>query len=108
METKITMQASELRVNSYYKINKSVSIDENVFKLDLTEIRANKNICDFIDPIPLTEEWLLKFEKVGWINTDILGIFYWFNGEKKYIPFVHSLQNTYFCIEQKELILCKG
>jgi hypothetical protein len=58
----------------------------------------------YLIPIPLTEEWLLKLGKIDWISKDINGIFFWFNGEKKYIKFVHSLQNTYFCIEQKELI----
>jgi len=56
------------------------------------------------EPIQLTEEWLLKFDKIDWISKDIKGVFFWFNGEKKYIKFVHSLQNTYFCIEQKELL----
>lgn len=55
-------------------------------------------------PIPLTEEWLLKLGKIEWVNKDIDGFFYWFNGEKKYLKFVHSLQNTYFYIEQKELL----
>lgn len=59
---------------------------------------------DEITPIQLTEEWLLKFGKIEWVNKDIDGFFYWFNGEKKYLKFVHSLQNTYFCIEQKELL----
>ena len=56
-----------------------------------------------IQPILLTEEWLLKFGKIEWLSHDINGYFYWFNKEKKYIKFVHILQNTYFCIEQKEL-----
>ena len=56
-----------------------------------------------IEPIPLTEEWFLKFGKIEWLSHDINGYFYWFNKEKKYIKFVHILQNTYFCIEQKEL-----
>jgi len=54
-------------------------------------------------PIELTEEWLIKFEKISWLSKDNDGFFYWFNGEKKYIKFVHVLQNTYFCIELKEL-----
>lgn len=57
-----------------------------------------------LKPIPLTEEWLFKFGKIGWLSKDIDGFFVWFNGRKIYIKFVHSLQNMYFCIEQKELI----
>ena len=56
-------------------------------------------------PIPLTEDWLLKFEDIFWITKDINGFFYWFNGEKKYIKFVHSLQNIYFALTQKELTI---
>ena len=54
-------------------------------------------------PIPLTEEWLIRFEDINWLSKDIGGFFYWFDGEKKYVEFVHALQNTYFYIEQKEL-----
>jgi hypothetical protein len=76
----------------------------NIYPEDGT-IRIGYEIdINFCKPIELTEEWLLKFGKIDWISKDIDGIFFWFNGEKKYIKFVHSLQNTYFCIEQKELI----
>lgn len=115
------IEARELRINSYYKIDKSVSIDQNVFKLDLTDIRANKNICKLINPIPLTPEWLLKlgFKK----NEDYLqeevyenenfqltnecdnG---WFCGNEEThleIKYVHQLQNLYHALTGKELEL---
>lgn len=65
------------------------------------EIYSYKNV----EPIPLTDEWLIKFIEIKWISKDINGFFYWFNGEKKYLKFVHSLQNIYYYIENKELIL---
>ena len=64
-------------------------------------------------PIPLTEEWLRGF------GFDYLDNSFWNDGfriylkdnefyilteqKRVYLEFVHSLQNIYFCIEQKEL-----
>jgi len=121
------IKANELRINNYYKINKSVSIDENVFKLDLTDIRANKNICDLINPIPLTEEWLFKLgfeveEMRNGYQYTLNGFCIWnsfdsecysfmigndrndiniFDIELKYL---HKLQNLYFALTNIELV----
>lgn len=54
-------------------------------------------------PIPLTEQWLKRFGPISWLSHDIGGYFFWFNGEKKYILFLHTLQNVYFAIETIEL-----
>ena len=89
-------------------------------------------IWDLIHPIPLTEEWLLKFNKwkkegdlyirrldtivdslrLDYINDDgeLCWEFYVHNirGEKvgcAYIKHVHSLQNLYFALTGEELIL---
>lgn len=119
------MKTSQLRLGNLIKIKKPILkdlIDEGFQKIytdrttviyvgydylgviiDNSEVEI---MLQDIEPIPLTEEWLLKFENIPWISKDKSGVFYWFNGEKKYIKFVHTLQNTYFCIEQKEL-LCK-
>jgi len=110
------MEANELRIGNYVtdragkllKIDWWESINKACMNIEVNGIKVHpmtENV-EYCEPIPLTEEWLLKFENVKWINKDIHGIFYWFNGCKKYIKFVHSFQNTYFCIEQKE-ILCK-
>jgi len=115
------MNINELRINNYYKINKSVSIDENVFKLDLIDIRANKNICDLIDPIPLTEEWLLKFGfkqnsfSLNFENDTRISIHKKYNcfiaqidnTVIKEIKYVHEWQNLYFDFTNEELTLNK-
>ena len=115
------MNINELRINNYYKINKSVSIDENVFKLDLIDIRANKNICDLIDPIPLTEEWFIRFgfEKSSeyWIKPSSSFFFgITLDGKLIYmfddaltcpanIKYVHKLQNVFYDFTNEELTL---
>ena len=58
---------------------------------------------DDIEGIVLTEEWTGRFGKISWLSLDVGGYFYWFNGEKKYIVFVHTLQNVFFALEQTEL-----
>jgi hypothetical protein len=92
------MKANELRIGNLIQ-----SRENRIFEVTLEDLQFIEagSLCK---PITLTEEWLLKFDKIDWISKDIKGVFFWFNGEKKYIKFVHSLQNTYFCIEQKELL----
>lgn len=75
---------------------------------------------EHLNPIPLTEEWLIKlgFEKdvdfeqqiEADYTREILmvnvrnGVYYiMFNGLKIEIRYVHSLQNMYFCLLNKEL-----
>lgn len=75
---------------------------------------------DFLKPIPLTEEWLLKlgFEKKdNYGNYEYLldgysyfrGSFYISDcdecGESVEINFVHELQNLYFALTKKELTI---
>ena len=60
-----------------------------------------------IQPIPLTEEILLKFGfDIEWLLSDSKCYYVLINNKKIRIKFVHSLQNIYLCIEQKELNLC--
>ena len=56
-----------------------------------------------IKPIPLTEEWVTKCDKIYWLSKDIGGYFLWFNGDKIYIKYVHSLQTLYFALTNEEL-----
>ena len=79
------------------------------------------NLLEWFQPIPLTEEWLLKagFEKVG-VNYQKDWILLWTylktgevhfvlnepNSNKRHITelkFVHQLQNLYFALEGSEL-----
>lgn len=103
------MRAQDFRIGNKIMFSNDSSIFEVTgiyeFGLDVkNDIEETYIEHDQFEPIPITEEWLLKFEKINWISKDVGGIFYWFNGEKKHLKFVHSLQNTYFCIEQKELL----
>jgi len=92
------------------------------FNGNKTILASNENFSwhvskiDGIKQIPLTEEWLLKFENVKketyrifWSNFgfDKSGYFLWVSGFKKYILYVHQLQNLYFALTGEELMLKK-
>ncbi|MCK5605295.1 hypothetical protein KAR91_25610 [Candidatus Pacearchaeota archaeon] len=123
------MKAIDLHVGYWYN---SVKWDKPVILTaeDIHELvcRADgANISDYIDemftPIPLTEEWLIKFgfekiiahkdkrcihyiineiELLANINGDGIYDLLWGVCEIKY---VHQLQNLYFCLFGKELNL---
>ena len=102
------MKAEELRIGNYVKYYGERYIITAIYSYGFLEIYRfgiYKKV-DRIEVLPfvLTEDWLLKFDKIKWLRKDKGGYFYWFEGEKKYIKYVHTLQNTYFCIEKKELI----
>jgi hypothetical protein len=109
------MKPNELRIGSY------VYFEDELLKFDF-EMGWN---FDYIKPIPLTEEWLLKlgFEcildisysfpkpydnlelsyygsingfKKGWVINKLFGLS---NG----IKYVHELQNLYFALTNEEL-----
>jgi hypothetical protein len=114
------IQANELRIGNYYmyagnngivyaKVN---TIQYNEFGLLSDCDGVNFGICA---PIPLTEEWLLKFgflkhkgdNKVFWLNdfefeNDLKWIF-WRGNVLENIKHVHQLQNLYFALTNKEL-----
>lgn len=119
------MKVSELRIGNY--VNrlgypeqiKSITISEG--KRGYVAVQSSGVIThNQIEPIPLTEEWLLKlgFEKLenkfyskgrfsyhkkygwkifeNWVNG-------WVGVQK--VEYVHQLQNLYFAISGEELIL---
>ena len=70
---------------------------------------------DMIKPIPLTEEWLLKFgfkkdNNFTWVNLEMElmqredGFWIWL-GADLYLEHVHQLQNLYFALTGEELII---
>ncbi len=115
------MKAEELRignwVNLYDDYNSQVTGLTNTKKVWCVDDPTDKECAwstDKIKPIPLTEEWLLKF------GFEFDGMFYQFNkhqirliGEE--VPYwidssyitnikhVHQLQNLYFALTNKEL-----
>ncbi len=70
---------------------------------------------EYIEPIPLTEEWLLKFGFVyndTWgryfkgheeLRKEINGFCYFLNGSWLFVDYVHKLQNLYFALTNEEL-----
>ena len=115
------MKASELRINNYlYNDGVVVKIDARTI-FDIWDDKGLKNY----KPIPLTEEWLLKFgfERTDLIdnsNDDWTWLFYqkdsiYIDGSDLTIEtatgivikveYVHQLQNLYFALTGEELTL---
>jgi len=114
------MKANELRLANWINLKGNIQ----VWHIDIDDIdRVNYIGIDKYEPIPLTEEWLLKFgfEKVG--DTYMLKItkliyhccyvryvddIWWFLSRKgatydfKFNN-VHQLQNLYFALTGQEL-----
>ena len=120
------MKANELRIGNYVKYYYQVmSIDIPEYKIeDGADIQVHENFKVF-EPIPLTEEWLLKFgfniKEAVWFSKKTKAV--WIRLEvsikkKRCILFdtkginycdilfpksVHELQNIYFVLTGKEL-----
>lgn len=116
------MKATELRIGNYLHTlsqNKITGVSENKIKAE------NKNWYDkdIFRPIPLTEEWLLKFglvmikeeDRTIYCNESIEvsdKLFVYFSVGKdgrfvgiRIVQYVHELQNLYFSLTAEELIL---
>ncbi len=118
------MKANELRIGNYINDEQTthiiVGVDnyciksywlKDVEKECLYETQLNQ-----IKPIPLTEEWLLKFgfekDELGWFFKEndycSFGLFFKDNEWLFYISdtkikYVHQLQNLYFALTNNEL-----
>jgi len=113
------MKASELRIGNWV----CDIYQEEEFQLDIVDM------CDMdingdlyrVDPIPLTEEWLLKFcvrqdvknflfkvlDGYNWVE-ERNGEYLWFINRfnfhlKAPLKYVHQLQNLYFALTGEEL-----
>lgn len=107
--------------NEYFEVLTIYSDGDILLKLDDENVELD---VKEIEPIPLTEEWLLKFgfekEFDGSFKKGFIAIFIdkrfnknvflqtsenskdWFGVDLK-IQFVHQLQNLYFALTNKEL-----
>jgi hypothetical protein len=105
------MEAKELRIGNLIKFpfnEKPIIVSEAVIKYCFED---NK----LYDPIPLTDEWLLKLgfkleNNAYWNeNVSILGLendrYIHFDGGRVFIRTVHQLQNLFFALKGKELTL---
>ena len=107
------MKANELRIGNWVNFNHNgvdwgdVKINSNFFKHYEQEEYENK-------PIPLTEEWLLKFgfekAKEGDYTMGVYTVFIReyisisnYHGYIADIKHVHQLQNLYFALTNTEL-----
>ncbi len=103
------MKANELRINNYLQ-----DFGGNIAQV----IYLTKDKIILESPIPLTEEWLLKFGFKRQINqpyADYIlndwGIcyeidtnnYFWYDYDKLEIKYVHQLQNIYFALTGDEL-----
>jgi hypothetical protein len=118
------MKANELRIGNFVK-GKEMNVYWTVEAIDGNSIFSygKWRSLDAFEPIPLTEEWLLKFgfeyrKEIlfdGWysklINYNSIRIFKDENGFFKYysaityIHHVHQLQNLYHALTGEELTL---
>lgn len=115
------MEAAELRIGNYVNLIAEGHEDEpDTFKWDLEDYEFYHDRMDFVKPIPITEEWLLKFgfEKIGRnfttkddfivrlsLSTKTYHFGQTYEVDVK-LDSIHQLQNLYFCLTNKELELC--
>lgn len=124
------MEANELRIGNYLypfkdQAHKVVGIVGNLIGLEFEFNMVIQDDIKNIEPIPLTEEWLIKFgfrpNKHGYIfdtfrvKNLVTGFFYGYipvflDGEEEdiedvQIKYVHQLQNLYFALTGKELTI---
>lgn len=118
------MESNELRIGCSFKLENSVlgggiATIKNRYDLDVAFDLLESNL---IKPIPLTEEWLLKFGFEKLCSTEKgfkqnvysmrnpslqiyelskgYGVSFWIGNELKH---VHQLQNLYFALTGEEL-----
>ena len=123
------ISANELRIGNYLLITgESISISSGFIADYDFSVKNNFSsntplIKDSIEPIPITEEWLLKFgfeyfesNDSYQLDTDLgfciwgrihYGFYIFANSEElgSEIRYVHELQNLYFALTKKELEL---
>lgn len=118
------MKANELRIGNYFiydnRVNEVLSIYINFGKYRITFKNENKSkLVENCNPIPLTEEWLLRFgfEKVidGYefnnyhIDIEKIRPYFGYSWQDYRTPidYVHQLQNLYFALTGEELNINK-
>jgi hypothetical protein len=108
------MDEKEVRIGNY------VNIEDTILRIELQELYYNASI---MTPIPITEEWLLKFGFEKDYSNYIIEAGDYFHSIKKdgeewiysydesdaccyelrSIKYIHQLQNLYFALNDKEL-----
>jgi len=109
------MKASELRINNWYYGDALGGGYEQITAKEILDF-FDDPLDDYYQPIPLTEEWLLKFgfvaknegylcsNKKVYLSDDFYYYCLYFDCEDVIeIKYVHSLQNLYFALTGEEL-----
>lgn len=114
-ENQLTMTANELRIGNYfYDSEFEIFTVEEICKYQThgsigVRFRSGGSwgSIEVIEPIPLTEEWLVKLglENKNEIITDSLGRYYLLRCQGVQLRYVHQLQNLYFAITGEELTI---
>ena len=117
MENKLTAQ--QLRIGNFVEYEGEIYEIDTISKLfpTLNTVAFGIGVVgwDNLNPIPLNEEWLLKFgfiKEYKWyykngLRLTLIGDLY-FRGNfpiKADIKYVHSLQNLYFALTNEELAI---
>ena len=112
------LKANDLRIgNLIFYETVDLNTGENV--LEIVEATANdiktQELKSIFSPIPLTEDWLLKFD---FYVSDVFGQKQYFlsgitiyvndgkfqhSGYDRQIKYVHEIQNLYFALTQREI-----
>ena len=120
------IEAKELRIGNlvnyiYSQLDFSIISGLTYEVPHIDEITGFEPLYDELEPIPITEEWLLKFGvKNGYLGP-IRRVYGLVNGSEndfelcfeigrldfRTIKYVHQLQNLYFALTGQELTLCK-
>lgn len=118
------MKPEELRIGNYVNIFLN-DVDHNTIQIKIDDLYYIGQKNGVYEPIPVTEEWLLKFGfvknselKYHWKNWGTNGVIiitfdetyqgYLFQlgkGLNKLLTNVHQLQNLYFALTGEELII---
>ena len=102
------MKITELRIGNWVRIH------TQEYQMTIEDFNFKE---DFIKPIPLTEEWLLKFgfEKTRWgmrrYPLEIRGsvVMFGHQSAQRHLnircEYIHQLQNLYFSLTNQELTI---
>lgn len=118
------MKATDLRIGNFLQAsNGSIRVVSEIGQKHYTDLVGQSTLYRDAEPIPLTEEWLLKFGfdyrgynddgkiyRVGnkddvWIQSDDFGYFLQEYKCLDRIKYVHHLQNLYFALTGEELTI---